>query len=124
MVVSVSIFAANITFKEPEKVESQQPVLPQNEEKENESTAEITESIAPERIEKKPSTEVRTSEVEHANNEEEIYYYMKAKFDLLTNDGESYDPEIHDSIVSNAASLQFGITPSEATSIYIRYEMR
>lgn len=60
----------------------------------------------------------------HANNEEEIYYYMKAKFDLLTNDGESYDPEIHDSIVSNAASLQFGITPSEATSIYIRYEMR
>lgn len=49
-----------------------------------------------------------------------IYIYMREQYDLLTVNGEYYDAEYHDRRIANKAADKFGITPEEATEIYIR----
>jgi hypothetical protein len=54
---------------------------------------------------------------------QEIYSFMKEKYDELTNYGENYVPEIHDQQVAELASKKFGITVEEAKQIYTDMEM-
>lgn len=55
--------------------------------------------------------------------EDDVYNYMKRKYDELTNYGADYIPEIHDSQVERLASQEFGISESRAGQIYIKKEM-
>lgn len=49
-----------------------------------------------------------------------IYIYMAEQYDLLTVNGDYYDAEYHDRLIANKAADEFGITPSQATDIYLR----
>lgn len=53
----------------------------------------------------------------------EIHKYMALQFDIITNGGEYYIPEIHDPEVGRMASSRFGITESEALDIYVELEL-
>lgn len=57
-------------------------------------------------------------------SEQAVYDYMKAQYEQLTNYGENYDPEIHDSQVANMAASRFGISASEAGQIYIKMDLK
>lgn len=63
-------------------------------------------------------------ELEVESKEERIYEFMKSAYEQITNYGETYVPEIHDPMVADLASEQFGIASSEAERIYIKMEMR
>ncbi|OAS85097.1 hypothetical protein [Metabacillus litoralis] len=54
---------------------------------------------------------------------EEIYEFMKLKYDEITNYGETYVPELHDLEVAELASENFNISAQEAGDIYIEMEM-
>ena len=53
-------------------------------------------------------------------DEDQVYRYMKYQFDVLTDNGENYNADYHDSLVANMAAQKFGITTSEANDIYGR----
>ena len=53
-------------------------------------------------------------------DEDQVYSYMKYQFDVLTDNGENYNADYHDSLVANMAAQKFGITTSEANDIYGR----
>lgn len=58
-----------------------------------------------------------------AVNKDEVYTYMKAQYDEITNMGDNYDPDVHDPMVAELASKKFGITSDEAGKIYEDKEM-
>ncbi|WP_424162203.1 hypothetical protein ACPA1T_19560 [Bacillus amyloliquefaciens] len=65
-----------------------------------------------------------SSEVEaQSADDQTIYNYMENEFNRITNYGENYTPEIHDSMVSELASEKFGITVDEANQIYVSMSM-
>lgn len=49
----------------------------------------------------------------------EVYDYMMTLFDVITNGGEDYDPEIHDKKVIELASKHFGISYAKADKIFL-----
>jgi hypothetical protein len=57
-----------------------------------------------------------------ANDEQAVYNYMINAYQVITNNGEEYDPELHDPMVANLASMQFNISEEEAQEIFVRYE--
>jgi hypothetical protein len=57
-----------------------------------------------------------------ANDEQAVYNYMINAYQVITNNGEDYDPELHDPMVANLASIQFQISEEEAQEIFVRYE--
>jgi hypothetical protein len=57
-----------------------------------------------------------------ANDEQAVYDYMINAYQMITKNGENYDPELHDPMVANLASMQFNISEEEATEIFVRYE--
>lgn len=61
-------------------------------------------------------------EWEQERKEEIIYEFMMAAYNQLTNYGDNYEPEIHDPIVAELASKEFGITEKQAGDIYIKFE--
>ncbi|WHY79033.1 hypothetical protein QNH20_07855 [Neobacillus sp. WH10] len=65
-----------------------------------------------------PSTSFTTKTTNEA-----IYSFMKQKYDELTNNGENYDPEVHDQQIAELANKKFGITVQEAKDIYVDMEM-
>lgn len=66
---------------------------------------------------------VEAEEWEKERFEKEVYQYMKDAYNQITNFGDNYVPEIHDPQVAELASKQFGISTSEAGSIYVKMEM-
>jgi hypothetical protein len=52
-----------------------------------------------------------------------VYQYMKAQYDQLTNEGATYDPDIHDPLVANQTAAKFGISAAEAGRIYVEKDM-
>ena len=48
-----------------------------------------------------------------------VYEYMEQLFDEITDNGENYDPDIHDPQVTQAAADKFGITYKEASEMYV-----
>ncbi|WP_341302289.1 hypothetical protein MHB44_08010 [Lysinibacillus sp. FSL H8-0500] len=56
-------------------------------------------------------------------SDDEIYEFMVQSYSALTNNGENYNPEIHDVQVSKLASEKYGISEEEADRIYIQKEM-
>ncbi|MER2010153.1 MAG: hypothetical protein ABS939_22195 [Psychrobacillus sp.] len=87
---------------------------------------EVTNQII---IEKDKQAEQYKKEMEQQEKEDEkkyaeynIYKYMKSQFDILTNYGANYLPDIHDTQVEQLASVKFGISPQEAGRIYIKFE--
>jgi len=54
-----------------------------------------------------------------SENERAVYRYMRRRFESL---GSSYNPDIHDSVIADEAAQKFGITASEANSIYYRLD--
>jgi hypothetical protein len=57
-----------------------------------------------------------------ANAEQAVYDYMVNAYHVITNNGEEYDPELHDPMVANLASMQFNISEEEAQEIFVRYQ--
>ena len=53
-----------------------------------------------------------------------IYEYMALQYDIITNYGKNYIPEIHDPEVARMAASRFGITESEAGDIYVEKEIQ
>lgn len=58
------------------------------------------------------------------SSERAIYEFMKSAFDIETNYGEYYIPEVHDPLVGRMAAEKFGISPNEALDIYTKFEMQ
>ncbi|MFK8881692.1 hypothetical protein [Bacillus velezensis] len=56
-------------------------------------------------------------------NDQTIYNYMENEFNRITNYGENYTSEIHDSMIAELASKKFGITVDEANEIYVSMSM-
>ena len=61
--------------------------------------------------------------LEEQVNKQEVYDFMEKKFNSITNYGETYIPEIHDSMVAEIAAEHFGITQEEADAMYIDVAM-
>ncbi|WP_433922854.1 hypothetical protein [Paenibacillus taichungensis] len=53
-----------------------------------------------------------------------VYKYMMQEFDVLTNYGNNYVPEIHDPIVLEKASKHFGMSVSEVDEIFMARAMQ
>jgi len=74
-----------------------------------------------------PESSTTTTTVDDSNdgsvNKQEVYSFMKAAYDELTNYGDNYVPEVHDPQVADMAAAQFGISAAEAGQIYIDGEM-
>ncbi|MCU1808241.1 hypothetical protein NVV31_22995 [Cytobacillus firmus] len=51
-----------------------------------------------------------------------VYEFMKNAYDEITDYGANYVPEIHDPQVAELAAEYFGVTPDEASDIYIQFE--
>gem|GEM_PF-3663480 len=51
-------------------------------------------------------------------NERAVFDYMENQYNVLTNMGENYIPEVHDPMVASMASDKFGISVSKAIEIY------
>lgn len=66
------------------------------------------------------SSTSNTSPTNNSVDEDAVYIYMKTQYDILTNKGENYDIDYHDPLIANKAANEFGITPSQATDIYLR----
>lgn len=75
-------------------------------------------------LEREKEREKERVEVSEEVSEEVIYDYMKNEYNLITNFGASYVPEIHDNQVAELASEKFGISSYEAGNIYVKMEMR
>lgn len=56
--------------------------------------------------------------------EKKVYDFMKSAFNEITNYGDNYNPEIHDQLIAELASKEFGISVSEANDIYIKFAMK
>ncbi|GAA3315572.1 hypothetical protein [Ectobacillus funiculus] len=78
-----------------------------------------------------PSTSTQTNTVSSSNisndldapltpKEEEIYEYTQNQFDILTNNGENYVPEIQDPQVIKLASQHFRISEDKIDEIYTK----
>ncbi|MDM5277084.1 hypothetical protein QUF95_06805 [Paenibacillus silvae] len=53
-----------------------------------------------------------------------VYKYMMKEFDVLTDYGNNYVPEIHDPIILEKASRHFGMTVSQADEIFMNRAMQ
>ncbi|MBJ7894353.1 hypothetical protein [Bacillus atrophaeus] len=73
--------------------------------------------------EKEKRKENSSEEEARSANDQTIYNYMENEFNRITNYGENYTPEIHDSMVAELASEKFGITVDEANEIYVSMSM-
>ncbi|UZD75322.1 hypothetical protein [Bacillus siamensis] len=73
--------------------------------------------------EKEKRKENSSEEEAQSANDQTIYNYMENEFNRITNNGENYTPEIHDSMVAELASEKFGITVDEANEIYVNMSM-
>ncbi|GAA0130077.1 hypothetical protein [Bacillus velezensis] len=73
--------------------------------------------------EKEKRKENSSEEEAQSANDQTIYNYMENEFNRITNNGENYTPEIHDSMVAELASEKFGITVDEANEIYVSMSM-
>ncbi|AOU01984.1 MULTISPECIES: hypothetical protein [Bacillus] len=73
--------------------------------------------------EKEKSKENLSEEETQSSSDQIIYDYMENEFNRITNYGENYTPEIHDSMVAELASKKFGITAEEANEIYVSMSM-
>jgi hypothetical protein len=56
-------------------------------------------------------------------DESEIYSYMKNQYDKLTDYGEHYNPEYHDSLIAGKAADKFNITAEDAAQIYADFQL-
>lgn len=56
-------------------------------------------------------------------NKQSVYEYMKEQYDIITDYGNNYDPNVHDPMVAKMASQMFGISETEAGAIYVEFEM-
>ena len=54
--------------------------------------------------------------------ENDIYRYMKARWNTFASSPSGYDPDVHDDLVVSEASAKFGVSKSEAKSIYIKVD--
>ncbi|MCA1213481.1 MULTISPECIES: hypothetical protein [Bacillus] len=73
--------------------------------------------------EKEKRNENSSEEEAQSADDQTIYNYMENEFNRITNYGENYTPEIHDSMVTELASEKFGITVDEANEIYVSMSM-
>lgn len=73
--------------------------------------------------EKEKRKENSSEEEAQSADDQTIYNYMEDEFNRITNYGENYTPEIHDSMVAELASEKFGITVDEANEIYVSMSM-
>ncbi|WP_342048760.1 hypothetical protein [Bacillus sp. OTU530] len=81
-----------------------------------------------------PNTSTQTNIVNSSNilndldvpltpKEEEIYEYIQNQFDILTNNGENYVPEIQDPQVIKLASKHFRMSEDKIDEIYIKMKI-
>lgn len=77
-----------------------------------------------EQIEVKPKEQIETEpeepvEVELVDDLSwHVFLFMNTKYDEITNNGESYNPSVHDEMVAELAAEEFGITAEEAGNMY------
>jgi hypothetical protein len=69
-------------------------------------------------IKRDPETEKFINTLEDS----EKYLFMRDELDKVTNEGDEYDPELHDVQVFESAAERYGITVETATGIYDRIE--
>jgi hypothetical protein len=107
-----------------------------NKENSPKTIEEVTQIGSDEATDSSNSTETKASSKEEvvtedssdvvdspgANDEQAVYNYMINAYQVITNNGEDYDPELHDPIVANLASMQFGITEEHAQESCIQFE--
>ena len=81
-----------------------------------------------------PNTSTQTNTVSSSNilndldvpltpKEEEIYEYIQNQFDILTNNGENYVPEIQDPQVIKLASKHFRMSEDKIDEIYTKMKI-
>lgn len=58
------------------------------------------------------------------DEEREVYKFMRAEYDKVTDEGDKYDVEKHDEIVANSASQKFNISIEQAGNIYVLVESK
>lgn len=61
---------------------------------------------------------------EKSVDEDDVYKYIMYEFDILTDYGENYIPEVHDQIVLEKASKHFGIPLKEVDKIFMDRAMQ
>lgn len=72
-----------------------------------------------------PSTAENTQDsTARSVDEDAVYQYIMQEFDVITNYGENYVPEVHDPIVVEKASKHFGMTVSEVDKIFMDKAMQ
>lgn len=113
--------------------------------KDNEKVETIDESkIVKEEIENIPIEVPETKEVENESPKvntptsnysikststitkptaKEVYNYAQGLFDVYTNYGDNYVPEVHDDLVLRETAEHFGISVSEADNLYYKGAM-
>ncbi|WP_160036292.1 hypothetical protein [Paenibacillus sp. An7] len=52
------------------------------------------------------------------NESREVFIFMRDQFEQLTDDGDNYDPEKHDEIISRLAGEKFGVSEEVSAKIY------
>lgn len=80
------------------------------------------ETYRPEREQKK--YEKVNAKIEKEEQEKEIYDYMEFLYKEITNNGQNYVPEVHDSEIDELTSEKFDISESEANRIYLKYKTK
>lgn len=69
------------------------------------------------------ATQNNKNSSDNTNNDDAVYRYIMNQFDIVTNYGENYIPEVHDPIVLQKAAAHFSMSVEKVDEIFLRESM-